>query len=122
MRCQRCGGFAYPEKVYAQGYWIKQIHCIPCGDIHCIREPMEAPIPERRTGRGKDGRKRQRYGTSKQILQLSPEEWDHCKNQDLSQRFQVSPTWISQLRRSIGRARCYKSRGLDRVQPSTSRP
>ncbi len=106
MKCKRCGGFAYPETVYAQGYWVKQIHCVPCGDIHCIRGPRY-PIAERRTGRGKDSHKRQRYGQAKQILQLSPEEWNHCKNQDLAKRFDVSPTWIAQLRGQIERAKEY---------------
>ncbi len=101
MRCLRCRGFMVHETVFAQGYWIHQHRCVNCGDIHFIREPAQ-PIPERRTGRGKDGRKRQTYGASKQILQLSPEEWDHCHNSDLAKRYGKSPTWISQLRRKCG--------------------
>ncbi len=116
MRCIRCHNIMFHEKVFAEGYWIDQYHCLICGDIHCIRGPRY-PIAERKTGRGKDNRRRQHYGTSKQILQLSPEEWDHCHNQDLAKRFDVSPTWIAQLRRRVGKGKRYKSRGLDRVNP-----
>ncbi len=113
MYCLRCHGFMAHEIVHAEGHWITQCRCINCGDIQCIREPMQT-IPQRKTGRGKDSRRRQKYGTSKQILQLSPEEWDICRNQDLAKRFDCSETWVSQCRRVAGKARRYKSRGLVR--------
>ncbi len=116
MRCLRCHGFMVSEIVFAQRYWIEQERCINCGDIQCIREPMQA-IPQRKTGRGKDGHKRQGYGTCKEILKLSSEEWDFCKNQNLAKRFGCSPTWIAQLRRRVGKGRRYKSRGLERMNP-----
>ncbi len=113
IRCLRCRGFMVFETIFAQGYWIEQERCINCGDIQCIREPMQA-IPQRKTGRGKDSRRRQHYGTSTEILKLSDEEWDFCKNQNLAKRFDCSPTWIAQLRKRVGKARRYKSRGLER--------
>ncbi len=113
MRCLRCRGFMAQETVFAQGYWIQQCRCCNCGDIQCIREPVQA-IPQRKTGRGKDNRRRQKYGASKQILRLSSEEWDICRNQDLANRFNCSPTWIAQLRNRCGKSKRYKKRGLDR--------
>ncbi len=116
MCCLRCRGFMVLETVFAQGYWLQQCRCVNCGDIQCIREPIY-PIAKRKTGRGKDNRRRQHYGTSTKILKLSGEEWDHCHNQDLAKRFDVSPTWIAQLRCKCGKSKRYKSRGLDRVNP-----
>ncbi len=113
MRCLRCRGFMVHEIVHAEGYWIEQERCVNCGDIQCIREPMQV-MPQRKTGRGKDSRRRQKYGASKQILQLSSEEWDICRNQDLAKRFDCSPTWIAQLRCKCGKSQHYKKRGLDR--------
>ncbi len=113
MRCIRCHGFMAHERGHAEGRWIEQHRCVNCGDIQYIREPMQA-IPQRKTGRGKDNRRRQHYGTSTEILRLSGEEWDICKNQNLAKRFDVSPTWIAQLRRRVGKGRQYKSRGLER--------
>jgi phage FluMu protein Com len=107
MRCRRCNGFVASETIYAQGYWIQQNRCVNCGDVRFIHEPMGAPAPERRTGRGKDNHKRQRYGISETILKMDVEEWDLTSNNGLADRFGVSPTWISQLRRKVGRAKRY---------------
>jgi phage FluMu protein Com len=105
LRCLRCNGYMAPETIFAEGYWIDQKRCCNCGEIQFIRVPMEAPAPERRTGRGRDGHKRQRYGVSEVILQTKPEEWQLVTNKNMADRYGVSPTWISQLRRKCGAVR-----------------
>jgi hypothetical protein len=94
MRCLRCNGYMAPETIFAEGYWIDQRRCVCCGEIQFIREPMEAPAPERRTGRGRDNRRRQSYGMSKLIR---PEDWV-LPNSALADRYGLATTTISHNR------------------------
>ncbi len=110
MRCQRCNGCMAFEKVYAEGHFIYEWRCIHCCRFIHIREAMEAPAPERRTGRGRDSHRRQRYGISKTILTMDSEQWDLTSNNGLADRFGVSPTWIAQLRRKCGKGKRYVKR------------
>jgi hypothetical protein len=94
MRCLRCNNLMFPETIFAEGYWIDQNRCYACGEILFVREPLEAPKPERRTGRGRDNHKRQSYGVSKMIR---PEDWI-LPNSAMADLYGLAETTISHNR------------------------
>jgi hypothetical protein len=94
-KCPRCNGFLDGMPHYTDnGVCLKQSRCVLCGEIICIKEPLEAPAPERRTGRGKDSHRRQSYGRSKLIR---PEDWI-LPNSALADLYGLATTTISHNR------------------------
>jgi hypothetical protein len=113
MKCQKCNGFMSYEKFYNTDLEDNFLgfRCVHCGEIidsvilrNRLRIFNKEPGLEmkfRRTGRGRDSRKRQHYGVS-----ANSSEWDWTSsNLALADRYGLSETWVSQLRVRNGHSR-----------------